>query len=148
MNRILAKRPGAVDGRCVEQVFGNAADRGSEDDHPHRSADEAVRDDDQRDRRRGQQVERSVEAKRLHEDLVEQSGFGWTDRPQPEQDVEDRRAHPRQQPDTPEEAAGHIPDRRRGERQDQAEGHVEDRQRAEDIDEGQADDLGSAGDRR
>ena len=89
----------------------------------------------------GQQIDRRVEAEPAHQHLVQQPDLGRADHPEPQQDVEDRGAHARQQPDPAEEAAGHLAERRRGQRQHQAEGDVEDRERAEDVDERQPDDL-------
>src|SRR6266446_6575203 len=137
----LGQHAGAIDRGSVEQVLRDAAYRGGEDDHPHRCTDEAVGNDDECDRRLDHQIKRFAELEHLHQDLVQQPQFGRIDGPQPQQNVENRRAHARQEPYPAEEAASYLVDRRGGEREYEAEGHVKDGERAENVDERQADDL-------
>src|SRR4029077_7170762 len=71
----------------------------------------------------------------------QQPDFGRIDGPRPQQNVENRRTHARQKPNSAEEAASRLVDRRGRESEHEAKGHVEDGERAENVDERQADEL-------
>ena len=107
-------------------------DRAREDDHAEGRADEAVGEDDDQHRRVALEVgERQADA---GERLVEEPEIGRRHDPAPQQRIDHRRAHARQEPDRPEEAAGPVRQRRREQREQETVADVEDREGEDDVD--------------
>jgi hypothetical protein len=128
----------------MEQVLGNAPYRRSEDDHAERGADKTIGNDDQRHRRARHQIQRLRQTQQRCEELVQQAHIRGVDHPQPQQNVEDGRAHARQQPDTAKKAARYLVERGRGERQHEPKCDIEGGKGSEGVDKSKPDNLRQA----